>query len=180
MVIDELLVYVRAIFLEIVRVKYWHFIEIGKLPRLSFSAQFLLYTIEVGLDDVNLALKSSNTVLCSFDWQCLEAELNSRTPVIDVLQFLHTNFPGNNFFSNTVVRFLSFLETRREKREVYMLTSFIEAHEHAQSKIHKFLGLDEEEGEDGNRTEALPQTPEEAKVIAESSMAVRLLVLFLD
>ena len=51
-VILDLLEYVRAIFLEIVRVKYWHNIEGGKLPRLSHSAQFLLYSVEVGLDQV--------------------------------------------------------------------------------------------------------------------------------
>ena len=44
--------YVRAVFLEIVRVKYWQLIEAGKLPRQSFSAQYLLYTIDVGLDYV--------------------------------------------------------------------------------------------------------------------------------
>ena len=49
-----------------------------------------------------------------------------------------------------------------------------EAHEHAQGKIHKFLGLDEE---DGNRIETLPQTPEEAKVIMESRTAVSFPIL---
>ena len=43
-IIPDLLAYVRAIFLEIVRVKYWNLIEGGKLPRLSHSAQFLLYS----------------------------------------------------------------------------------------------------------------------------------------
>ena len=28
-------------------------VSVGKLPRLSFSAQFLLYTIDVGIDNVN-------------------------------------------------------------------------------------------------------------------------------
>ena len=27
--------------------------SVGKLPRLSFSAQFLLYTVDVGIDNVN-------------------------------------------------------------------------------------------------------------------------------
>ncbi len=44
----------RAIFLEIVRVKYWQQIESGKLPRLSKSAQTLLYTVDVGLDEVRV------------------------------------------------------------------------------------------------------------------------------
>eukprot|EP01033_Poteriospumella_lacustris_P002178 gene2178-1591_t len=49
---EDLLAYIRSIFLEIVRVKYWHLIEVGKLPRISHSAQYLLYTIDVSLDDV--------------------------------------------------------------------------------------------------------------------------------
>lgn len=39
------------------------------------------------------------------------------------------------------------LEAKHEKRSVYILTSFIEAHEHAQKKIHSFIGSDEDESE---------------------------------
>lgn len=51
-IIPDLLAYVRAVFLEIVRVKYWQHIEGGKLPRLSYSAQFLLYSVDFGMDEV--------------------------------------------------------------------------------------------------------------------------------
>ena len=46
----EMLSHVRTVFLEIVRVKYWNLIEGGKLPRHCRSAQFLLYSVDVGLD----------------------------------------------------------------------------------------------------------------------------------
>jgi NhaP-type Na+/H+ or K+/H+ antiporter len=146
----ELLTYIRCIFLEIVRVKYWHFIEIGKLPRLSFSAQFLLYTVEVGLDETTTIKEEKDIGMYSKDWNCLEKELSSNSYAIDSLSFIEKTLPtccADRFITN----FLSFLETRKEKREVYMITSFIEAHEHAQTKIHKFLGIgdeDEEEEED--------------------------------
>ena len=38
------------------------------------------------------------------------------------------------------------LEARWEKRSVYMLTSFIEAHTHAQKKIHSFVTFDDDDG----------------------------------
>lgn len=51
MMTAQLLKYVRSIFLAMVRVRYWHDIEQGKLPRKSKSAKFLLYSIEVGQED---------------------------------------------------------------------------------------------------------------------------------
>jgi hypothetical protein len=204
MVDIELLAYIRNIFLEIVRVKYWHFIEVGKLPRLSFSAQFLLYTVEVGLDDVNTETvrklkqqkkqgdenntSAAYSALNSYskDWNCLFQEITSPAPSIEWLIFLEKHLPSscsNRFITSP----LSFLETKKEKREVYMLTSFIEAHEHAQSKIHKFLGYDEEnEGEDSEKhennteeaTASQTHTIEETQVIEESKRAVKKHILF--
>ena len=72
-IIPALLAYVRTIFLEIVRVKYWNLIEAGKLPRQSHSASFLLYSVDVGLDDVTdatMGLKdwnvSTSKLICAF------------------------------------------------------------------------------------------------------------------
>jgi len=50
-VMPEMLAYVRTVFLEIVRVKYWKLIEGGKLPRNCHSAQYLLYSVDVGIDE---------------------------------------------------------------------------------------------------------------------------------
>lgn len=155
-IVHELLEYVRAIFLEIVRVKYWHFIEVGKLPRLSHSAQFLLYSVEVGLDEVKHMSGAR-------DWVCLEDELRRDPYNIRILSFLDEYLP-HALCGSMPSKMLSRIEARREKRAVYMLSSFIEAHEHAQMKIHSFLGLEDEELE--------PQTPEEMQVINESKSAV--------
>jgi NhaP-type Na+/H+ or K+/H+ antiporter len=172
----ELVNYIRSIFLEIVRVKYWHFIEVGKLPRLSFSAQYLLYSVEVALDDVsNDSNKRQSDSTYSRDWTCIDEQLRAPTPIINLLLFLERHLPvscGQFLTTNP----LTFLETRKEKREVYMLTSFIEAHEHAQSKIHKFLDLESDEMEDGARPDdenaMSVQTPEEKLVIEESKRSV--------
>lgn len=151
----DLLHYIRAVFLEIVRVKYWHFIEVGKLPRLSHSAQFLLYSIEVGLDEVS-------QVDGARDWACLEEDLDYKAFAVMFFTLCENYLPL--CMTGLATALLGRLEARREKRAVYMLTSFIEAHEHAQKKIHAFLGLEEEEIE--------AATPEEIKVIEESKAVV--------
>jgi hypothetical protein len=60
------LTYVRSVFLEIVRVQYWQSIEAGKLPRQCFSAQFLLYTIDFGLDNASKEVGAQDWVLHNF------------------------------------------------------------------------------------------------------------------
>ena len=111
----DLLVYLRAVFLEIVRVRYWHHIEEGKLPRLSYSAQYLLYSIDVALDEPHSAL-------C--DWSTLyEGMESSQKYLLDILIFLDTWSP------NCITKFkywYGWVAARREKRIVYILTSFIE------------------------------------------------------
>eukprot|EP01038_Epipyxis_sp_PR26KG_P010392 gene10392-13958_t len=163
---STLLSYVRAIFLEIVRVKYWHNIEGGKLPRLSHSAQFLLYSVDVGLDSVKEEYGAQ-------DWLCIEKELDYKSMAIEFLSFIDTNIPICPCYWTSQT--LGKLEARRDKRAVYILTSFIDSHEHAQKKIHGFLTVDDDEllhvPTEHNANE-LYQTPEEKKVITESRQAV--------
>lgn len=162
-VMPELLQYVRAIFLEIVKVKYWHFIDIGKLPRLSFSAQFLLYSIEMGLD------KSTEA---SADWNCLEEEFAFVPYGMRMLYWYQNTCPS--CLTKKSSKMLAFMEARQEKRQYYMLSAFIEAHEHAEKKIHSFLGLTEDAAadEDGKTKTGTVPCPEEAVVIEESRKAV--------
>jgi NhaP-type Na+/H+ or K+/H+ antiporter len=160
----EVLSFVRTIFLEIVRVNYWHDIESGKVPRLSFSARFLLYSIDVGLDVV------SKPHMCLQDWACIEYELD-RTPfLIRRLTAIERLLPLDSYITRVLAR----LEGRREKRMVYMLTSFIDAHTTAQKKMHSYVGLDEDgnnlkEGDDNDSF-----LPEELKVKNESIALVEI------
>jgi hypothetical protein len=181
---QELLVYVRGIFLEIVRVRYWFHIEGGKLPRLSHSAQYLLYSIEVGLDEVAHEAGSR-------DWSCVKEDLDQGEWLVEALSGLEAGLPQCclSLSSSLIGR----LESKNEKRAVYMLTSFIEAHEHAQRKIHEFIGVEEDEDEDeapvssvANETKETGEppskekgpspdvlrTPEEIRVVNESRMVV--------
>ncbi len=154
-IVPQLLTYVRAIFLEILRVRYWHDIERGKLPRQSHSAKYLLYSVEVGVDEVDQELGAR-------DWNCINHEIVNQPLSIRILSSVDT------FLPNTYgTYYLGKLEARREKRAVYMLNSFIDAHEHAQKKVHEFIASDEDEGEHANI-----QSPEELKVIEESKQAV--------
>lgn len=158
----QLLTYVRAIFLEILRVRYWHDIERGKIPRLCHSAKFLLYSIEVGVDEVE-----QDTGVR--DWRVIKKEITEQPLSIRILSYLDENIPHSCMLGYSTY-YLGKLEARREKRAVYMLTSFIDAHEHAQSKVHEFISADVE-GEEESQ-----QSPEELKVIEESKEAVSNLV----
>lgn len=157
----ELLTYVRAVFLEILRVRYWHDIERGKIPRLSHSAKFLLYSIEVGVDEV----EEDSGVR---DWRVIKKEITEMPLSIRILSYLDANLPHTCMLGYSTY-YLGKLEARREKRAVYMLTSFIDAHEHAQSKVHEFIVADDSDW----------QSPEELKVIEESKQAVSSFFIFI-
>ena len=47
--------------------------SVGKLPRLSFSAQFLLYTVDVGIDNVNEegGVTYSLFIVCMYVYVCV-------------------------------------------------------------------------------------------------------------
>eukprot|EP01034_Spumella_vulgaris_P022553 gene22554-28687_t len=182
---QELLVYVRGIFLEIVRVRYWFHIEGGKLPRLSHSAQYLLYSVEVGIDEV------SHEEGCR-DWKCVKRDLDQGEWLMEMLSGLENHLPDCCLSLSSKI--IGRLESKNEKRAVYMLTSFIEAHEHAQRKIHEFIGVEEDDEEDDEDDDkAVPaasgaakttpdppkgpspdvlRTPEEIRVVNESRMVV--------
>jgi hypothetical protein len=151
--VPQLLTYVRAIFLEILRVRYWHDIERGKIPRQSHSAKFLLYSVEVGVDEVEQDPGAR-------DWIVIHKEITVQPLSIRMLSYLDATLPGTYG-----TYYLGKLEARREKRAVYMLHSFIDAHEHAQKKVHEFIADDEDD-------EDKVQSPEELKVIEESKQAV--------
>lgn len=173
-IIPDILAYMRGVFLEIVRVKYWHEIEAGKLPRVSHSAQYLLYSVDVALDEVRIGLS---------DWDCIEKSITEIPWYLQVLTFLEDHLPMWLFFNVLKLHVpLGKLEARREKRAVYMLTSFIGAHEHAMSKIHGFVNGDEEEtGVHGETPEdemgQLLQLPEEIEVKRESRAVVEKIIL---
>ncbi|RYG67573.1 sodium:proton antiporter, partial [archaeon] len=174
-IIPELVHYVRNVFLEIVRVKYWHCIEVGKLPRRSFTAQFLLYSVEVGLDEVTAEHGAR-------DWACIVTELDHIPLAHRLCSYYQTVMPRK--YTTWSAQLLGFLVAQKEKRDVYMLNAFIDAHEQAQKKIHSFLGVDEAwevdndneegdgegEGKRGSR-ESKPG-PEEEQVINESRRVV--------
>jgi len=79
--VPQLLAYVRAVFLEIVKVRYWHDIERGILPRLSHSATYLLYSVEVGLDQV----EHTHHLAC--DWKVLLDKITTKPLYLKALAY---------------------------------------------------------------------------------------------
>ena len=82
----QLLSYVRAVFLEIVKVRYWHDIERGILPRLSHSATYLLYSVEVGLDQVTEQDSGHSATACG-DWKVLLDKITTKPLYLKALAY---------------------------------------------------------------------------------------------
>jgi NhaP-type Na+/H+ or K+/H+ antiporter len=164
---------VRSTFLSILRVHYWQDIEQGKLPRVSRCGPFLLYTVEVALDEVGQPGVGAR------DWDCLQAKLDKVGYKRAVLTWAERHLPDQ--WCPHVTGYLNQLEYKLEERAVYMLTSFIAAHEHAQRKIHGYLGAgrDSSSGEESKDAaeDVNQQSAEELLVIAESQRAVSMTCL---
>ena len=153
----ELLAFVRTLFLEIVRTVYWAQIDSAKLPRTSFAVRFLLYSVDVGLDSVGEVLTASstptstaggsNTAAASranshpdgFDFAPILSEINSEPVVITALKALEALGLVDRLGLNCVTRTIAQHEARRNKRNVYMLSAFIEAHREAAAKLQSYL-----------------------------------------
>jgi len=163
----DLLAYVRGTFLSMVRVRYWNDIERGKIPRKSKSGKFLLYSVEVGIDEAHLHVEAGMR-----DWPCIEEKLDYYPLEMRMLTYWEENILGvyvpEHWVFSGPSHYLNRRECTREERMVYILTSFIAAHEHAQRKIHGFLKVEDEEEEWGLELQSL----EELKVIAESKLSV--------
>ncbi len=160
----EMLSYVRTLFLEIVRVKYWKLIESGKLPRNSHSSQFLLYSVDVGIDEATYnptkptgdynygrAFGSrANSTASSvtdrndglMDWACIEEDIDKNNMFGRKTLVWWEAFMPWWLGSGLASSILEWRDSDLETRQVYMLSAFIEAHEHAQRKIHSFVGVD--------------------------------------
>jgi len=150
---SALLCHIRSVFLNLVKGVYWNNIKLGKLPRNSNSALALLFSIDVAHDHVH-----SNTFE---DWQTLQTTLNKTsfdkllyvTKLIDCIrlgslsmwqicrkQSLDAILDNSNQFITFTSVLEGILETMRHETAVYVLSSFIEAHEHAQQKIMFYMG----------------------------------------
>jgi len=166
-VMPEMLAYVRCLFLEIVRMKYWKLIEGGKLPRNCHSSQFLLYSVDVGIeeatynpskkrggqaDNYKSMFGSRTTSVASsnpdreneglLDWSCIEKDLSKTNIFGRKTMMWWESFMPYWMGRDIASYFLETLEGEHENKQVYMLTAFIEAHEHAQKKIHSFVNVD--------------------------------------
>ena len=121
----QLLAYTRTVFSEIVRVRYWHHIHEGTLLRRSLSAQFLLYSIYVALDDVHKNPDENGTSSSSVDWNYVEnAIVNDYKYVLQVLAFLYRISPS---WVNDITQFRYFygwINAQRKKRAVYTLNRY--------------------------------------------------------
>lgn len=73
-----------------------------------------------------------------------------------------------------LTKYLNLQAYKHEERAAYMLTSFIAAHEHAQSRVHGYLCAKME----GSQGVGYEQPAEEVLVLAESRRAVSVALLW--
>jgi NhaP-type Na+/H+ or K+/H+ antiporter len=127
---DEFIAFLNTTFLDMVRIQYLQEIRSGKLPRLSMSAQFLLHSID----------KASYHPECLGDWDIIKRRLTRTQKLVDwILSLIHSVWMPNTLMEYLEYRH-AYLSVNCEKRAVYMLTSFIHAHEVVQKKIYETLG----------------------------------------
>ena len=69
----------RNIYLDVVRVQYWHDIDCGKLPRLSSSGPYMLYTVDKA-----------------------EANIDKDIGIIDLLKIIQHTSPEHDFEVNFI------------------------------------------------------------------------------
>jgi NhaP-type Na+/H+ or K+/H+ antiporter len=158
----DLLCYVRTIYLDIIRVEYWRMIHEGKLPRKSYAIQTLLYSIDYGLDNVDLKNLQ--------DWIWISSELNESYLIKLLTSVTSTCCPSSNSSSSSsssLHYLLDVLESRNQEFQIYVLMSVIEGHEIAQKKIFRFMGEEDTEEDEDLRI------PELTIVLLESKEVVR-------
>lgn len=193
----DLLGFVRGLFLDIVRTKYWDLIESSKLPRTSYAVRFLLYSVDVG-QDVALESSASSAINAANrnrlpahpgDWAAISAEVTAEPFFISALKRLESGPLGLPSWCGaaSIYSMIARWEARRDKRNVYILGAFIEAHKEAARKLHSYLGdSDAITDPKSERSESLEDNistlslPEAVHVKKESAFAVEKAQALLD
>eukprot|EP01039_Chlorochromonas_danica_P001449 gene1449-1574_t len=157
----EVLCAIRRAFLSVLRVNYWKHIQSGRLPRNSHAARALLNSIDVGMDTIHTPGLQDWDAICDDISRLTQGE---QLPVVDNVALSESgNLIEQNSAQDVQIDLYDhdILKSYQDSQLVYMLSSFIEAHEHAQLKIPFYLGESE-----------VIDTPEEAIVVTESKSSV--------
>lgn len=155
----DLLSYLRHQFYESIRTRYLHYISIGKMSRNSYASNVLLNSIEISLDCTDISL-------C--DWEKMTSELVYPDYIINTVKRIDAlcmRFLKRNFHFNAQ------LLIRRDKRQVYVISNYVHAHDYCQKIIPTFLG-----GSISNKY----WIPEEVAILKESKQLVKQAQAFLE
>jgi NhaP-type Na+/H+ or K+/H+ antiporter len=160
-VYPNLLLTMRKVFLEVLRVNYFKQINLEKLPRKSFAAILLLNSIDISLNTTSTSADKLNDLMILVNSHYYLKKLyqeRDNTTRHQPLTEHHDSSGHNPHHSHYHNDYSVHLQTA-----VNVLIAYIEAHEFAQSRIAFYLG--EHDGID---------TPEEDIVISESKAFVQL------
>ena len=139
---SDLLAYVRTTFLETVRAHYWQSVQSGKIGTQAFTAQLLVYSVDKGIDSIYDADGDSPRTWTDLgDLASLERNLLPNATLLRVATFFDDFFAMCGLFPG----YVAYMESLKERRAMYTLSNFIDAHLFAQGQLHKFLGAPEKE-----------------------------------
>lgn len=154
----EIISFFRTTFLEILRSQYWRFVEESKLPRQALVTQTLLYSVDSALRRVwNVSGR---------DWTFLQKEMQPDR-LVDFLNF----FPLLQRIP-LLMRLRDKLETRRMYFKIYLLSSFIEAHERTQKQFSAMASATVSPSSSSSDKGSCHEFPEQTKVLEESAQSV--------
>jgi NhaP-type Na+/H+ or K+/H+ antiporter len=132
----DLLSFTRTTFLDTLHARYWNSIRIGKLGVQAYSAKLLLYSVDVALDYVR------DERVDLMDWKCIEEGLSRKSWNHQLFLFLDNLaemlfgcYPG----------LVAYDDAKRERKAIYTLLNFIDAHSFAQKQLLDLLGEDSHE-----------------------------------
>jgi hypothetical protein len=139
---DEELKVIREVFLHIVRSEYWDLIEKGEIPEHSTAATHLLASIEAAMDDCPTGLSDWSIVQKSFQEGsgCI-AKMAPALGKMCLPTCPFTQHAGN-----------AAMETAHS--EVYAFQGYIMAHTTAQTLLEEFFGIDNDDHEVVQESEA--------------------------
>ena len=142
----------RKTFLEIIRSYYWRLMEDGYLPRKNIAFTVLLYSIEFAMEHSGSSLR---------DWDIIENFLSiySSPLLMDVARVMDYIISSVSF-GKIQTHFQDTLEWSISDTQIYVLTSFVRAHENAQDIIPESII-------DGSE-----ETPEKRRMLLESHQVI--------
>lgn len=116
----------RNVYLDVVRVEYWHDIDSGKLPRLDSSGPYMLYTVD------KAEAKTDTHAVGEVDLDKIIKHTDEDLDVhVRLIRYALQWFPENSFLKELETAYTM----RCQRLRIHLLSSYMSAHEKAEKKM---------------------------------------------